>query len=261
MQMDAVWAQVIGLLVTVAFSAAFEPAMGLLGKTLGRSTKEIKHWPLKEGLENPLNTAVQGGANVATTVRGNDKANDRQAPGVQGGGISAADPLSYLTQNLEQIEQHTQGIEGAFSARATKAETMTAEEWEQWKPEVQEAKYKGLLDALKPIGPDITKLKSAQEIAKIVERHLWAAWIRSHVPTVKNFDEHAKHKDAESRTADDYATIAMSLGSVVEDKLIDIGISDLAGVKLTGHWYTSDSDLYKEKLFVWANNYKEKIAQ
>ena len=68
MQMDAVWAQVIGLLVTVAFSAAFEPAMGLLGKKLGRSKEEIKEWPLKEGLENPLNTAVQGGANVATTV-------------------------------------------------------------------------------------------------------------------------------------------------------------------------------------------------
>ncbi|MEH1867280.1 MAG: hypothetical protein V7K69_20025 [Nostoc sp.] len=260
MQMDAVWAQVIALIVTVSIAGLFEPVMGGLGKALGKSEEQVKNWALKELLENPLNTAASGSANVATTIRGNDKANDRQTPAVQGGGVSAADPLSYLTQNLEQIEKHTQGIENAFSTRATKAETMTADEWEKWEPKAEEAKYKSLMDELKPIGPDIAKLKSAEEIAKIVERHLWAAWIRSHVPVVKAYGEHAQHKDAKTRTADDYDSVAISLGSEVEDKLNAIGISALAGVKLTGHWYTDNSEKYRVKLFVWANNYSEKIS-
>jgi hypothetical protein len=258
MQMDAMWTQVILMAVTVGFSAIFEPGMGALGKMLNKTEDGLTRWTkIIEKIENPANASVSGGSNVAATQLGINDTKNRQIPDMDGGGGSNVDPLSYLTQNLEKIEKHTRSVENKFIARAITAEKMTAEDWGEWNPTEQEASYKYFIENLKIIGPDIAELKSYEDIALIIERHLWAGWIGHFIPIILTA---SANKPKKARTEKDYATIVMSLGSAVEDELNKIGISGLASVKLTGHWYSSNSDDYEKKLYVWAGNYSEKMS-
>lgn len=260
LQMDAIWNQVIALAGTVAIAALFEPVAGRFGTWARNSTTRIPTWLTVEVLENPANALASGLGNVGTTSAANKQTNDRGAQGVSGGGVQASDPLTYLAGNLEAVEGHTRDVEGAFAKRATEAEARTPEQWETWNPTGEEAKYNALILEMKDKIPKVDVLKPADEITLIIERHLWAAWIRSHVPVVRSWGDHANRKTAQERTADDYDSVAMSLGSVVEDKLNALKISEKAGVTLSGHWYSGNSDNYREKLFDWANKYPEKIA-
>jgi hypothetical protein len=54
---------------------------------------------------------------------------------------------------------------------------------------------------------------------------------------------------------------AVGIGSEIEDRLTAIGVSERAGVHLTGHWYSRNQpDDWKAKLLAWAQNYKETLA-
>lgn len=270
-QMDALWAQVTAALVTTGISVAFEPIM--IG-TFGKAWKETI-----EAIENPFNTAVQGAANVATAAAGSADVNARstpaaQLPGVPGvkegegtraqgsgakggkGGMSYSQPILYLSQNLGALEGYTQDFAKAFLNRMKQTKDWTLEQWEEWKPEAQEAQYKNLWDNLKKKSPDITKLKSEEEISQIVERHLWAAWIRS------RYEEMVKRAEASwayAKTGQRPGPNSLELGLGVEKKLNKLGISDRANVRI-GRWYWFNSWGHVEALASWAGRYDEKVS-
>jgi hypothetical protein len=73
---------------------------------------------------------------------------------------------------------------------------------------------------------------------------MWAKWFpKNYVPSM-----HFETGGYEEPTFDDW-------GTGLEDHMNDLGISKLAGVELTGHWYSSNSSDWANDLVAWAKRY------
>ena len=94
----------------------------------------------------------------------------------------------------------------------------------------------------------VERLRSKADVALIIERVTWAAWIKKetvgphlggpHVPVMPT---------------------SIDIGSYVADRLNKLGVADLAGVTLGANWYTPHSSNYAEKLLQWANTYRPSL--
>ncbi len=258
---DAIRNQILMMVGTTAFAWAFEPAAGALGTLIDKSEEGIKKWQKGvEKLENVANAAVSGTSNILGQNAQNQTAIKGATPTpLPASGVSG-DPLVFLSSNLETVNGFVGRIESLFALSKARYAEANSEYWDNYNRSTHESLYS-------PILADIAKLvkletlKPVDELSKILEKHLWAAWIKSSsIPITKGYGP-SKDKKLEDRKADEFDDVAMSLGSDVEVKLNELGISASAGVKLTGHFYSSNEPKnWHAMLYVWARDYAEKIS-
>ncbi|GIG66708.1 hypothetical protein [Phytomonospora endophytica] len=280
-QADALAVQVMMLMATVGVSAGLEWALTKGLGALGVSTSKIERFV--EVAENPLNTAAQGSANVYATNRAAETAKSGKLPdtpapaGGPGASPEAAEgsagpaaitsPVAFLTSNLEALAAKRQGIEGAFGRRRAGLDAMAPEAWTSFDPKSQEAAYERHFKDLERTSSGISMMRSAEDVARIIERHMWSKWIRNQDRAAQVTRELAQTAPGIPLDLDPNSphrkppAAEYSLGGYVEDRLTAIGMARLAGVVLTGHWYSSNSpDDWHKILFDWAEAYRESVG-
>ncbi len=260
-QTDALKTQLLGAAMVIIFAAGFEWAVaGMLGR-FGFEAGRIKNFI--EAVENPANAAASSSVNVAGVATATNSANTAQVPAIPNMGGSVA----YLTQNLEGIERHSQLIEQAFVNRSNTLSRFTDDQWEHYNPNAQEAQYQQLLNNLNQSAKGIEQLKAANQVAQILERHLWALWIKrqreNEVAAHRASDEAAQQSGSGSLDImgrHEEPDHGYDVGSDIESRLNQMGVSALAGVTLTGSWYSRNSPRnWRQLLYQWALNYRESI--
>lgn len=282
-QTDALTTQLIGAAAAIIFAAGFEwvaaGALGAMGASAGRIEKTI------ELIENPANAAVSGSVNVAGVTTSTSSATQGQTPatpstpGVQTpAGAAGGGAMAFLTSNSEALEHHVQLIEQAFINRGAQTQSFTDKQWEDFNPSAQESVYQQLLDQLSSVASGIEQLKTPAQVAQVFERHLWALWIsnqadalskayiqqfQSENPQFGSSSPEAPPRAEDSRRLYEGETKAeqqYDMGSDIEARLNQVGVSGLAGVTLTGHWYSGNSpDNWRQMLLNWARSYSESI--
>jgi hypothetical protein len=260
-QSDALAAQLLGLAVAVGFAGAFEwffaGALGALGRSAESVAKSI------ERLENPANALVSGGVNVAGVLVAAGSAAGGQTPA----GPTQGGPVAYLARNLEAIAHHEGAFETAFQARSEQLGKGTDEDWEKFDPARQQQFYDAAFARLDAAGATVDKLPGENQIALVVERQLWALWIKANTDHV--FTQRDQHDTNKNRPVpkpgeakvEDIESVRLAIGADREVRLNAVGVSSRAGVKLTGSSFTFNSpDNYRDLLWVWAQNHSERIA-
>ena len=243
LEVDTIRAQVFATIVASVLAAGFEPFMagllGGLGTKLETLTPKLKK--IVEAAENPVNAATAGGAGVGAAVSVAGSTEDRQAP-ANVDKVVAGDPLTFLTANLDVVEQHNQKFAKAFADRAAAGGAAAPEEVLKWDLVAQRATYDAMLAELDKIAsPTPDKLVKGGELSKRIEKLMWAAWINSKVPA---------HKWWEAPDSGDFG------GEYIEQRLNALGVSGEANVHLSGTWWDPNSPSFWKKLLVeWSDSF------
>jgi hypothetical protein len=257
---DQLQLQLLGALGTVVFASFFQTVVGRVGGKLF-PTRNVKDFV--ELIENPANAVAQAAVNVQAARKAQKSAAEGQEPkvAVEDGDAdpeAAGSALVYMTGRLESLMHFNRRVHDAFTSRAATAEKKPDEWWEKIDLAALESVYKKLYTEIAMAGSDVDAMKPAREVALVIERHMWAAWLmRSPVARVP----------ANKRRNVSRAMSGMSgIGSDIEDRLTKVGISKadgvggLANVWLTGHWFSgNEPDDWYERLLAWASSYNESI--
>jgi hypothetical protein len=94
----------------------------------------------------------------------------------------------------------------------------------------------------------VKKMKPSAKVSIVLERHMWAAWLKENYLSA-SFNDVLGYQEPTFK----------HFGTYIEDRLNEVGISDLAGVELTGHWYSSNSSGYGDDLLRWARIHRGSI--
>lgn len=252
-QIDQLKVQLVGGAGAFVFAAGFQWAAAQGLSRLGKSAREIEK--IIEQWENPANSLVSSVVNVTAAVTAKQSAAEGQTPALGGGSIA------YLTRNSEALEGHVQGFEKAFGARASKMRSASDEEWESFDLGKQELVYQQLFNAMKSSANGKEDLKEPAELAKTLERALWALWIRGQRQSELDAKQAALESGNPSDLDSSKAAPAYSVGSAIEDALNACGAAALAGVKLSGYFFLPNSpDDWKQKLLNWAQGFHESLS-
>jgi hypothetical protein len=258
-QTDQMWAQLIGLGVSVVFAGGFEwifgGALGKIGPKLGWGEEKIKD--IVEKVENPANAAVGGYmTNVRSTRIANEDAQKGQVPAITGGGGGA---IAFLAQQSEALEKHAGAFEGAFAARAEQMKGLSADQWEAFDVDAQAKVYEDLFRDLETAGRGVEDLRTPEQIATIIECHLWAAWIKNNHTTLIKLLADVWEEDAadvERRDPDELT----NFGNDINQRLIDLGVEAAAHTGLYTHWWERNADGWKDAIMNWARTYNRTVA-
>jgi Domain of unknown function (DUF4157) len=238
---DALVTQIFLAIATVGFAAGFEPLLtGALmtskigGEVAGLEIKVKRIADIVEKVENPAVSAVSSQANIVGAIPRRDTS-PSTTPEVQ-----ASTGLAFLSERLEVLESYSQRIEHAFVVRSEELAKLSDDVAATLDTAKQEGIYADLMNSLDRAADGIEKMKPPAKVAIVLERHMWAAWLKeNYLPA----------------SVDDLGYNAPTFrhfGNYIEDRLNEVGISDLARVELTGHWYSSDSSGYANALLLWA---------
>jgi hypothetical protein len=236
-QAEAIKDQVGITIINVAVAGAAEP---ILRAGLGRLGPRLN--AVVEFIENPLLAAGQGAMATAGTVSG-QTGGARPPTGPPPGG-AGGDPLTFLTQNLQEVERHSQLIETAFSTRSTRMESFTPEQWMRWDRGGQEAEYVRLFQALDSVAlSDVAQLEAPPTLAIKLELYFWARWLSNqYIPGVRG----------------------LQLGAHLARRLKAIGVESLAGVTFdTTSWIFMDHspENWDQLLVGWARGYRARLTR
>jgi hypothetical protein len=272
----------LGAMLTLAggFEFAFAPGLGKLAGTSGKTAEEIKKLTKEEikGMEEAGEHAVSAAHSVVDV--GLDRAKEgakpaetpksESIPGAQApAGAAGGDPLAFLTSNLAAIDHQWQSIAQAFAVRSALTRDLSDDQWLNFDVGAQEKIYQQLYDDFLKVASPASELASDDIIALVLERHMWASWIKETAEQASKAEKMYQHfggmefGDAESNEDNkntDYSWF--SPGSEIESRLNELNINILAGVELTGHWYSSNSpDNWQELLVKWAHEYAQGIGK
>jgi hypothetical protein len=246
--------QLVLAAVTVGFAAGFEPLLSstLMANKIGATAEEIatevkRVSAIVEAVENPALAVVSSVPNIVGALP-KTSTQPPSAPVPGGPTAVGSTAVGYLAENLEQVESHSQAIEQAFTLRATSLAALSDEAAAGINTAPQEAIYKGLFDKLDKASLGAEAMKDAPGVAKVLECHIWAAWVR----------QHAMLKTV-PKGGGTYRTID-GFGSYIEDRFNQLGIAK-GKVTLSGHWYEFNSSGWEEALLGWANTYAEPLKK
>jgi hypothetical protein len=251
---EALVTQLIIAAGAIGLAFGFEPlltaGLGRLGRTASRIKDTVEFW------ENPVLQAAGSTSNIYPAARA---ARDADVP-------ADARPMAFLTRNLEELEHHNQALERAFATRAGGIKAADNAKIDALDVGAWEAQYSSLLAALNAACRGVEAMKSDGEVARILERYIWASWIRAQAKTQVNMDgrgvvSYPAGKPDPSRPLPPGDSYALDLGGYIEDRLNEIGASKLAGVTLSGHWYSgNEPGDWQQRLLTWAWTYNEVIG-
>jgi hypothetical protein len=251
-QFEALVTQLFIAAGAIGLAFGLEPllsvGLGRLGRTASQIEKTVEFW------ENPVLQAAGSTSNIYPAVKG----------GRDTGVPAEVRPMAFLTANLEQLELHNKALEDAFATRAGDIKAADTAKLDALDVNAWEARYASLLAGLDAACKGVEAMKSDREVARILERYIWAGWIRAQAKEKVNMEhgvlEYPAGKPDASQGLPPGTSYALDLGGYVEDRLNDIGVSKLAGVTLTGHWYSgNEPGNWAERLIAWAWNYNEVI--
>ncbi|GAA3212868.1 hypothetical protein GCM10017690_25510 [Microbacterium terregens] len=236
-QANALMTQILLAAVTIGFAAGFEPLLSaaLMASKIGGTAAEVAEATKRvaaivERAENPVIAAVGTTGNIVGAA---------PRPGVK-----SSSPMSYLTDTLEALERHIQAIEEAFGTRAGNVAQLPDDAAAVIDTAAQEQIYKNLFDKLDKQALGVESLKERPQLTIILERYMWAKWFpQNYVP------------DYHPETGGYWEANFKGWGTGLEDHMNDIGIAKLAGVELTGHWYSSNSSGWADDLIAWSKQY------
>jgi hypothetical protein len=182
---DALKTQLIGGAIAIGFAFGFEWAFaGMLGK-LGTSAARIAS--TVELVENPANALVQAGVNVFGAKTAAESAERGKTPSLEGvdadqkADLGDGGALDFFTSNSEVLESHVQLIEKAFVNRSREMGKLTDEEWAAFDVDAQAVTYQKLFIDLAVSGSGVEHLIEKAEMATVIEKHLWALWIKGEI--------------------------------------------------------------------------------
>lgn len=249
---------------------AFVPALGKLGAGAKATADAIKE--TTETVEHVVSTThavADVGLDYAKEAAGKkpETPATESIPGAQmPAGAAGGDPLAFLTSNSALLERHRGNIEQAFIQRSNTTRAYSDDDWLKFDLTAQEKGYQQLLTNLQTVASSADDLVSDNEIALVLERHLWARWISEQA---ESMDKTAEEMGKESpygmmyEGGDMYSAKNMfTPGAEIEKRLKEINVDIFAGVELTGHWYSSNSpDNWRELLINWAKDYNGTISK
>jgi hypothetical protein len=250
---EALAAQLIISAAAVGLAFGFEPllaaGLGKLGRATAQIEKTVERW------ENPVLQAAGSTANIYPLAKGSS---DTSVP-------ADVRPMAFLTKNLEELELHNQALERAFATRAGGIKAADNAKLDALDVSAWEATYASLLAQLNAACKGVEAMKSDSDVGRILERYLWAGWIRGQAKLLVNMGrgvaQYPANKPDQSKSLPPGVSYSVSLGSYIEDRLNEIGVSKQAGVTLSGHWYSSnDPDDWERRILTWAYNYNEVIG-
>lgn len=286
-EFEAAVMSAVGAVLTLAggFEWAFVPGLGKLGI---ESEKTAEH----------ILSVSHAAADVTVDVAKEAMAHKTETPapasipGAQTpAGLAGGDPLAFLTSNTAALESHQRNIFNAFAQRSLLTQGFSDEDWLKFDLNAQDQLYQQLFDHLQTVASGAEQLEQDNIIALVLERHLWASWIGEQAEGIdKEMQEEQKYfemsnplmsmavKGAEkvdekwqeemyghemAKPESKPASEEMfTPGAEIEKRLIEINVDILAGVELTGHWYSSNSpDNWRELLIKWAHEYKGSISK
>src|SRR5215204_945405 len=159
---EALVAQLIIAAGAIGLAYGFEPllsyGLGRLKVDAQKIAKTVERW------ENPVLQAAGSTANIYPLAKG----------GGDTGVPAEVRPMAFLTKNLEELELLNKGFETAFATRAggikaaddAKLDALDVNAWEK--------QYETLLAGLKVACKGVEQMKSNSEVARILERYIWA---------------------------------------------------------------------------------------
>lgn len=259
-QADAMAIQVIGFIATVTLAAGFEWAMTRALGALNFEAKKIE--AIVETVENPMNALASASVNVAGTATANADAERAQpAP-------ATSSAVGFMASNREALAERKQHLEQAFVDRRTELDKLTPDKWTTFNVEEQNGVYQTMFDGLNKSFAGVEKLKPRSELAMIIERNMWARWIMHQDQAAREATQRANEAGAESGSGpvdldpnNPNRPPEFSLGGYVEDRLNELRIGAMAGVKLSGHaWWPNSPHDWMQKLFSWCESYKEPLG-
>ena len=254
-QTDQMWTQFFSLVAAVAFAGGFEflatKGLGAVGRTASKISGDV------EKLENPAN-ALLGGlvTNVLPPYLQGKRAEKAQAPAAAGGGGGA---LAFLASQSEELEQHSGAIEGAFSARAQQMKALTDEQWAAFDVDAQATTYDSLFKELEGAGKGIEDLRTPEQVAAIIELHLWAAWIKGQHSIANTLSAMLKGTKAEDEGQENPNALG-NFGSDINERLIFLGVEAAAHTGLYTHWWERNADDWARNIMNWARAYTRSVA-
>jgi hypothetical protein len=256
-QADAIKDQVFAAILGVGAAGLAEPflrgALGSLGSKLTNVSSLI------ETLENPLVAAAQGTANVGAAAQGTSRSQAAPSPTGGGGtGGGGGDPMTFLSQNMQTVEQHTQRIESAFSQRASQLLNPPANYWDTWNETQYEQNYVRLMAQLDEVAlSDPGRLEAGPTLAVKIELYFWSEWIKSHPVGVKG----------------------LFIQSEIATRMRALGLESLAMVRFdteswifmdhtSMHWddnnalvESHDPQLFENNLRSWAAGWRQRLTR
>jgi hypothetical protein len=250
---EALVTQLIIAASAIGLAFGFEPllraGLGKLGRTSEQIAKTVELW------ENPVLQAAGSTANIYPLAKGG---RDADVP-------AGVRPMAFLTKNLEELELHNQGFERAFATRAGGIKAADKAKLDALDVKAWDALYSSLLAELNAACKGVEAMKSGSEVARILERYIWAGWIRAQAKIMVNMGrgvaEYPAGKPDPSNPLPPMVSYSLDLGGYIEDRLNEIGVSKLAGVTLSGHWYSSNEPGdWEQRLLTWAWTYNEVIG-
>ena len=248
---------------------AFVPGLGKLGAGAKATAEEIKE--STETVEHIVST-THAVADVGLDVAKEAAAKKPETPATESisgvqmpAGSMGGDPLAFLTSNSALLEQHKGNIEQAFIDHSNQTQAYSDADWLKFDLAGREAGYQNALEGLQKVAGSSDDLVSDNEIALVLERHLWARWISEQAESMDKTAEAMKKESPYGMMYESEmysAKNSFTPGSEIEKRLIEINVDIFAGVELTGHWYSSNSpDNWRELLIKWANNYDGTISK
>lgn len=248
---------------------AFVPGLGKLGAGAKATAAEIKEsTETVEHIVSTTHAVADVGVDYAkeAAAKKPETPKTESIPGAQmPAGAAGGDPLAFLTSNSALLEQHRGNIEQAFIQRSNVTRAYSDDDWLKFDPAAQEKGYQQLFTNLQTVASSADDLVADNEIALVLERHLWARWISEQAEAM---DKTAKGAGKESPYGMMYENEMYSAknmftpGAEIEKRLKEINVDIFAGVELTGHWYSSNSpDNWRELLIKWANDYSGTISK
>jgi hypothetical protein len=251
---DALVTQLFIAVGAVGLAFGFQPllaaGLGKLGRTADKIKDTVELW------ENPVLQAAGSTANIYPLAKGG---RDRDVP-------ANVRPMAFLTKNLEALELHNQGFELAFATRAGGINAAEDAKLHALDVKAWDTKYSSLLALLTAACNGVEAMKTDEQVAQIFERHIWAGWIRAQTKTLLNMDgkgvaRYPAGKPTPSEPLPPGISYELDLGGDIEDRLNEIGVSKLAGVTLSGHWYSSNEPGdWERRLLTWAHDYNAVIS-
>lgn len=248
---------------------AFVPGLGKLGAGAKATAEEIKEsTETAEHIVSTTHAVADVGVDYAkeAATKKTETPATESIPGAQmPAGAAGGDPLAFLTSNSALLEQHRGNIEQAFIQRSNATRAYSDEDWLNFDPTAQERGYQQLFTNLQTVASSADDLVADNEIALVLERHLWAHWISEQAEAMDKSAKEMGRGSPFGMMHDDETYSARNMftpGAEIEKRLKDINVDILASVELTGHWYSSNSpDNWRELLINWANHYEGTISK
>jgi hypothetical protein len=164
------------------------------------------------------------------------------------------------------LKGHTVAIEGAFVTRAQKMKSLTEDEVLAFDLEGQAKDYNKMFNDLAGSGSDADLLEPPDRVGRIIERHLWATWIKGeHLAEIAEMMDSPAQKRFGTQTGEQMEAqnhdALSDFGKEINQRLIDLSVEALSGALLQTHWWQRNGDDWESKLMNWARTYKESIAK